>query len=373
MTTTTTTTTTMMMVMIQTTTKQYPQASVRHRRRATTTVKTQARTQAQAPCRFGERTEAKVLSMVMTMMMMTMMGSGASAIEETLSTTMVPTAYVPSPLSAEDGAAQTFVFVTMLVLGVVGMQTSLGSEREAREAALADKVEAQVKAMEGAVRTTLMGVRGVSSGGGSGGESDGESGRESTAVGADFEALRERGVVRLDGALGETACEALKRYVDETLVANDVGFASSASASPDAQLSMEVFGNVYCKKNRWDLKLSYPSVFTCFVALQDVAADMGPTLFIPGTNNARAHVEFQEANERGGPALERPHQLAIISQGDATLFDSRTLHCGTENNSSKRRVLFYFSFERAGSDNPNASVSTIRSELRGRFTLGDLL
>jgi hypothetical protein len=35
--------------------------------------------------------------------------------------------------------------------------------------------------------------------------------------------------------------------------------------------------------------------------------------------------------------------------------------------------LFYFSFEVEGSDNPNSAVSTIREELRGKVTLGDLL
>jgi ectoine hydroxylase-related dioxygenase (phytanoyl-CoA dioxygenase family) len=100
---------------------------------------------------------------------------------------------------------------------------------------------------------------------------------------------------------------------------------------------------------------------------------MGPTLFIPGTNNAQAHVEFREGAERAGPVLARTNEIGVISRGDATLFDSRTLHCGTENESDKRRVLFYFSFQVAGSDNPNAAVSTIRSELRDKFTLAGLL
>ena len=200
-----------------------------------------------------------------------------------------------------------------------------------------------------------------------------------------------RGVVRVNDVLSEEASAEMSRYVDETLRANDAG--------TTRDLSMETFGNVYCKKNRWDLKLAYdapvrralgecvrsmrevltttcgedaelvelaalvsdpgstrqpvhpdtayrrdPSVFTCFVALQDVERDMGPTLFIPGTNNAQAHVEFREGRERGGPVLQRPYELGVISRGDATLFDSRTLHCGTENESARRRVLFYFCF-----------------------------
>ena len=65
--------------------------------------------------------------------------------------------------------------------------------------------------------------------------------------------------------------------------------------------------------------------------------------------------------------------MATLGAGDATVFDSRLLHCGGGNASDKRRVLFYFSFEVEGSDNPNSAVSTIREELRGKVTLGDLL
>ena len=113
-------------------------------------------------------------------------------------------------------------------------------------------------------------------------------------------------------------------------------------------------------------------VVTSFVALQDVAADMGPTVFIPGSHTASAHLAFREAGERGGAALEAPHGVATLGTGDATVFDSRLLHCGGGNESDRRRVLFYFSFEVDGSDNPNAAVSSIRDELRGAFTLEDL-
>ena len=312
--------------------------------------------------------------------------------------------YAPSPLSAEDGLAQLFVCVFILVIGVVGMQTSLVSEDAAREAALEDKVRAQRLAMADATQGVCAGVSAVEM-------------HASDVVSR----LRTRGVVRVDEVLSAEASEGLTRFVDETLEAND-------ATTSQRGLSMEVFGNVYCKKNRWDMKLPFeapveralrecvkalgevlreacgadatlvelaalvsdpgstrqpvhpdtayrrdPTVYTCFVALQDVARDMGPTLFIPGTNNAQAHVEFREGAERGGPVLERTNEIGVISKGDATLFDSRTLHCGTENESDKRRVLFYFSFQVAGSDNPNAAVSTIRSELRDKFTLAGLL
>lgn len=320
--------------------------------------------------------------------------------QDAVAVAATPAAYAPSPYAAEDGLAQLFVCVFVLVVGGVGMKVSLEGETEAREAALADKVRAQTKAMSEATSTTMEAV---------GGEEEKVRGM-----------VEARGVVRVNDVLSEEASAEMSRYVDETLRANDAG--------TTRDLSMETFGNVYCKKNRWDLKLAYdtpvqralgecvrsmrevltttcgedaelvelaalvsdpgstrqpvhpdtayrrdPSVFTCFVALQDVERDMGPTLFIPGTNNAQAHVEFREGRERGGPVLQRPYELGVISRGDATLFDSRTLHCGTENESARRRVLFYFSFQRSQSENPNAAISTIRTELRGKYTLADLL
>ena len=40
-----------------------------------------------------------------------------------------------------------------------------------------------------------------------------------------------------------------------------------------------------------------------------------------------------------------PHRVGVLGCGDAMVFDSRTLHCGGANTSSRRRVLFYFSFK----------------------------
>ena len=300
----------------------------------------------------------------------------------------------------DDGVASAVASAVALVAGAAGMAMSLERETDAREAALADKVRAQADAMADAAWEKIEAS-----------EASAEAVRRDVAA---------RGVARVNGVMREDTARAMEAYVRETLRTNDAG-------GDGRNLSVESFGNVYCKKNRWDLKLAYdapvraalrecvasmgealtavcgadaklvelaalvsdpgstrqpvhpdtayrrdPSVFTCFVALQDVERDMGPTLFIPGTNNAQAHVEFREGNEREGPVFRRPYELGVISRGDATLFDSRTLHCGTENDSSRRRVLFYFSFQRADGDNPNAAISTIRTELRDKYTLADL-
>ena len=305
-----------------------------------------------------------------------------------------------------DGAAQFIVLMVCAVCGFVGMKLSLDSEQVKSEEALAEKVKKQVAAM----RTAPSGpVKGVSA-------SDIDA---STAVLA--KTFDDQGLLRLDGVISSETAAALLAEVNATL---DRELARAGTGG----LPSESFGNVYCKGNRYDLKLPLSGVasaalkeatasmrpflsaaaggegarlcefaalvsdpgsarqpvhpdtnyrrdrcvVTSFVALQDVSESMGPTVFIPGSHTASAHLAFREAGEVGGPALAAPHGVATLSTGDATVFDSRLLHCGGGNASEKRRVLFYFSFEVAGSDNPNSAVSTIREELRGKYTLADL-
>ena len=111
---------------------------------------------------------------------------------------------------------------------------------------------------------------------------------------------------------------------------------------------------------------------TTFIALQNVTEAMGPTLFIPETNTLEAHKSFQENLELGGPSLLKQNVKALLKTGDASVFDSRLLHCGTENVSEKRRVLFYITYGPKNAENPNRGFSTIREEFRGRYTLEDV-
>ena len=179
-------------------------------------------------------------------------------------------------------------------------------------------------------------------------------------------------MVRVNDVLSEEASAEMSRYVDETLRANDAG--------TTRDLSMETFGNVYCKKNRWDLKLAYdapvrralgecvrsmrevltttcgedaelvelakalvsdpgstrqpvhpdtayrrdPSVFTCFVALQDVERDMGPTLFIRVRTTRRRTSSSERVESEGVPccndrtssasSLEATRRFSIVGR-----------------------------------------------------------
>ena len=113
------------------------------------------------------------------------------------------------------------------------------------------------------------------------------------------------------------------------------------------------------------------SLFTAFVALQDVKADMGPTCFLRRTHlAASAHAAF-DANGAAFLAAADA-RLALLRIGDATLYDRRLLHAGGSNRSESAddkalRLLFYFTFNRkgaVGADLDNAH--SIRHEYRGR-------
>jgi ectoine hydroxylase-related dioxygenase (phytanoyl-CoA dioxygenase family) len=316
-----------------------------------------------------------------------MFASAARAMDEFV-VTPAPPGYVPSPLDDGDGTAQFVVFLVCGVCALVGMKVSFDGEAAASEEALDEKVAAQVAAMSAAETLELAGT-------------------SASEIAADpakaAEAFDAAGLARVDAAISETAAAELLAEVNATLD-------EELARAGDRGLPSDAFGNVYCKANRYDLKLKmsgaaeralreavgnaraflaataggenarlcefaalvsdpgskrqpvHPDtnyrrdrcVVTSFVALQDVEADMGPTVFIPGSHVAA------------------PNRVATLRTGDASMFDSRLLHCGGGNASSKRRVLFYFSFEVNGSENPNSGVSSIRDELRGKYTLADL-
>lgn len=82
---------------------------------------------------------------------------------------------------------------------------------------------------------------------------------------------------------------------------------------------------------------------TCFIALQDVTKDMGPTQLIPNTNDKDTIDRFEHENRLGFP-LNQPNVLGILNCGDALIYHVQTIHRGTANTSTKRRNLFYFTY-----------------------------
>lgn len=118
-----------------------------------------------------------------------------------------------------------------------------------------------------------------------------------------------------------------------------------------------------------------PVLYTCFIALQDVTLDMGPTTWFPRTHTKEAHGKFKDIYDKDTLIQNQPAVLGLLPKGSCGIFDSRLLHCGTANRSEegKSRALFYFSFK-----NPEVGYTgnpaSIRLELgQKNVALGDLL
>ena len=104
------------------------------------------------------------------------------------------------------------------------------------------------------------------------------------------------------------------------------------------------------------------------MALQDIDPSMGPTVFIP--NSITEDVYIQRVYDHWSEPLKHPHVWSDLEAGnschsrnkasranyshedcntfthigDAAIYDSRILHCGSANRSVNRpaRILFYF-------------------------------
>lgn len=123
-----------------------------------------------------------------------------------------------------------------------------------------------------------------------------------------------------------------------------------------------------------------PVLYTCFIALQDVEEDMGPTVWLPNTHTLEAHEQFKDEQSVDGKespkdALLRrtPSKLGMLPKGSMGIFDSRLLHCGGANRSANgtTRAIFYFSFKNPKIGYPG-NPGSIRPELVSKLTLDDL-
>lgn len=112
------------------------------------------------------------------------------------------------------------------------------------------------------------------------------------------------------------------------------------------------------------------SIFTAFVALQDVELDMGPTVFLRGTHTAEAHDAFDAQGLRALTRMDA--RAATLKAGDVSLYDRRLLHTGGRNRSDIARLLFYVTFRRAGADADVDNANSLRHEYRGQLSLRNL-
>ena len=126
-------------------------------------------------------------------------------------------------------------------------------------------------------------------------------------------------------------------------------------------------------------------LYTVFIALQDITHEMGPTIFLPKTNTAISHDQYNNISQRDAFLEESPSVSALLNTGDASLFDSRTMHCGGTNDEldGDTRVLLYMSFrnpratEQIGNvgsimpDIENMSIRELRSKLAATMQKND--
>jgi ectoine hydroxylase-related dioxygenase (phytanoyl-CoA dioxygenase family) len=147
------------------------------------------------------------------------------------------------------------------------------------------------------------------------------------------------------------------------------------------------------------------SLLTLFIALQDVTAEMGGTLVLPGTASRSGHAAL-DAMSAMGPEAHQRHERHWLSEqglrfecesllwhhvylyfarkvrhsevfwhtfrgkaGDAMLMHSRVLHCGGANTSSaKRRRMLYVTFK-VPFNSPRGNLYSILPEYEGKCRL----
>lgn len=122
---------------------------------------------------------------------------------------------------------------------------------------------------------------------------------------------------------------------------------------------------------------SMEPMYTFFIAMQDLDDEMGQTIFCPKTHTPEIHLLWN-SNQRQKEMLlgTRDVVQSGLKKGDVSIFDSRILHCGSANNSNKRRVLFYFTLskqERWPLPNGLHGSNSIRSEDRYKWKVRDIL
>ncbi|MEM1010366.1 MAG: phytanoyl-CoA dioxygenase family protein, partial [Myxococcota bacterium] len=122
---------------------------------------------------------------------------------------------------------------------------------------------------------------------------------------------------------------------------------------------------------------------TCFVALQPVSKDMGPTVWIPQSHSSReVHDQFQRVrvedvlvgvSPKDLLLRQRPNQVGLLRKGACAVFDSRLLHGGTANTSEEdERLMLYASFARKGAD-LGTETGSLLPHLREQYTLEGLM
>ena len=124
---------------------------------------------------------------------------------------------------------------------------------------------------------------------------------------------------------------------------------------------------------------SMEPLYTCFVALQDVDDAMGHTVFYPRTHTPETHAMWNAAQKKASSPSFVKSLSAVksgLKKGDVSIFDSRLLHCGEAQESSQRRILFYFTLSKQSHwplQGGLHGANSIRSADRYTTRVGDIL
>lgn len=115
-------------------------------------------------------------------------------------------------------------------------------------------------------------------------------------------------------------------------------------------------------------------LLTVFIALQDITPQMGPTTFIPRTHTAAAHAKFDDISQRDAFLQSSSSVVALLKSGDASLFDSRAMHCGGANDEHQgaTRVLLYASFRNPRATESIGNVGSLMKDIKPTMTLREL-
>ena len=129
-----------------------------------------------------------------------------------------------------------------------------------------------------------------------------------------------------------------------------------------------------------DFTPTVPPALTCFIALQNITPEMGPTTFIPQSATEEYHEAIQlreyDYSPQGSLLAKSSSKLNTLGMGDCSIYNPMLLHCGGANRSSRRRVIFYFSFKNPKFDEKDwpLAYASLSPDLRARgLTLPDIL
>lgn len=117
-----------------------------------------------------------------------------------------------------------------------------------------------------------------------------------------------------------------------------------------------------------------PPIYSVYVALQDVTAEMGPTVFFPRTNNPKDHGEWKRPATFDDYLREKTPKFALLKKGDLIVYDPLVLHCGAANllETGAVRSLFNVGFRNPKVQGDFGYGGSMRPGYQGQMTFGQL-